>query len=68
MKTYVIHNKEELRLVITTDIIADVTCNVAEGEYFQEVESGFRLRDSKLVEGEVVPKTLTELQESYMGN
>ncbi len=66
MKTYVIHNNEELRLVINTDVISDVTCNVEEGEVFQEVESGFTLWHNKLEGGVVVAKTLEELQELYM--
>lgn len=64
MKTYVIYNDTEIKVVIKTEDATQVEANKKQGKYIAEVDSGWSPFYYKVVNGKLVEKTQEELRNS----
>ena len=66
MKTYAIYNSEKIKLVISTDDILQVKANLSTDDKFKEVDPCFSSGRHKIVNGDIVEKTLAELKQTLI--
>lgn len=64
-KTYVIFNKEGIKMSMKTDDEEQLLANVSGDDQFEEVESGFNPSCYKVENGKIVRKTAAEFQAMY---
>ncbi len=66
MKTYVIYTNEAIKLVMSTDSISQLEANIKTGDKYKEVDRCFSIGRHKVLNGELVEKTLDELKETII--